>query len=84
MSANSNHTKGNPASKRMSNTNLKSRRARSWAKGEQRKAERRAAQERAHKRNIAADLTPWQLAKADRIEKRELARLTQADVILTA
>lgn len=33
--------KGNPASKRMGNLKRKDRRARSWARGERRKAERR-------------------------------------------
>lgn len=36
--------KGNPASTRMSNPNRKARRARCWARGEKRKAARRAAQ----------------------------------------
>ena len=37
-------TKGNPASHRMSNDNLKARRKRSWARGQKRKEARREAQ----------------------------------------
>lgn len=37
-------TKGNPAHHRMSNPNLKARRARCWARGEKRKEARRKAQ----------------------------------------
>jgi hypothetical protein len=41
-----NGLKGNPASNRMSNPNRKARRARCWARGEKRKAQRREDQAR--------------------------------------
>lgn len=73
--------KGNPASHRMTNPNLKARRARSWAAGQKRKeANRRAQEQRAEvNRGItdAGDPTPWEVAKAvrwgspARLKKRE-------------
>lgn len=68
MSASS--SKGNPASKRMTNQNLKLRRASSWARGQERKKQRVAAQEAAHKRNVAAGVTPWEEAVQARKERR--------------
>lgn len=78
--------KGNPASKRMTNANLKDRRERSWIRGEKRKAERVKAQkvrENENKRirssrptgvsiNFLSDdsLTPWELQKKRRFRNR--------------
>ena len=62
--------KGNPAHKRMSNSRVKDRRARSYNRGLTRKQERRKRQEEAHKRNVAAGTTPWQQAKAARYVAR--------------
>ena len=47
-------SKGNGAAKRMSNTKLKEKRARSWAKGQQRKKVRNAENEARAKANSAA------------------------------
>ena len=49
---------GNPAHKRMMNANLKAKRAQSWARGQKKKAARRAAAEELMKANLAilADL----------------------------
>ena len=63
-------TKGNPASKRMGNANLKARRARSWANGEARKAARRDAQDLAHRRNVSEGDSPWARAVATRFRQR--------------
>lgn len=52
--ADSQGSKGNPASKRMVNANLKTKRARSWLRGEARKRKNREANEVARKRNDAA------------------------------
>jgi hypothetical protein len=46
--------KGNPAGKRMVNAKRKERRQKSWARGEKRKAERRAANDARAKANEAA------------------------------
>lgn len=66
--------KGNPASKRMTNANLKARRARSWARGLKRKAERvKAQEERAaanRQRREAGEDTPWQAACKERARRR--------------
>lgn len=64
--------KGNPASKRMSNANLKARRASSWNAGEQRKKDRNAAQDAAKRRNQDSGTTPWQQAKAARAARRRV------------
>lgn len=76
--ANSSSAKGNPASTRMGNAALKSRRAASWARGEKRKAARREAQ---HKREVAnvqlrlaGSFTAWEWSKATRAAKRKVAR----------
>jgi len=62
--------KGNPASKRMSNSQLKTRRERSWRTGEERKAQRRKEQDERAARNrarrAAGEPTPWELANAHR------------------
>lgn len=69
-----NSSKGNPASHRMSNKVLKERRASSWARGTKRAADRQAAQDEAHKNNLASlrigEATPWQRAKAKRAWRR--------------
>lgn len=69
--------KGNPASHRMSNANLKARRQRSWKNGEERKVERRAEQQANAKRNDLTrrmgELTPWEKAGAIRKHRRSLA-----------
>lgn len=62
--------KGNPASKRMVNVNLKARRARCWARGQVRKAARQAAQNAAHARNVTNGTSPWLQAKEKRAEAR--------------
>lgn len=66
--------KGNPAGKRMSNPNRKARRARSWAAGQQHKAQRVAEQEaRAQanrQRRARGEATPWELARQARAERR--------------
>lgn len=66
--ANTQSSKGNPASHRMGNANLKARRAASWQRGQDRKLQRQKWQDSAHKRNIMlrseGKLTPWQAAKA--------------------
>ena len=79
MSNQGKSNKGNPASHRMTNPNLKARRARSWAAGQKRKeARRRAQDERAAANRVEPEhITPWQYAKAvrwgseDRTKKRE-------------
>lgn len=74
MATKASGVKGNPASKRMSNANLKARRARSWLAGQRRKAARVKAQkqrEAANKELREAGLrTPWEEAKARRFERR--------------
>lgn len=65
-------TKGNPASKRMQNANLKARRARSWAKNNRAKAIRIAEAKAAFEANEAyrrrGEPTPYE---ARRIAQRE-------------
>ena len=67
--------KGNPASKRMSNAVKKATRARSWARGQRRKADRVKAQEaRAEKNRAIRDdggLTPWEVACEVRADMRD-------------
>lgn len=70
MAVQQNKIKGNPAYHRMTNANLKARRARSWARGEKKKAERRLAQEAAHARNVERGYTGWDEAKAKRFARR--------------
>ncbi len=62
--------KGNPASHRMSNANLKAKRAASWSRGEKRKLERAAKQKVAHQVNQSTGTSPWKEAKARRYAKR--------------
>ena len=66
--------KGNPASHRMSNANLKARRARSWARAQVKKARNRAANdERAaiNKQCRAQGIpTPAEVRRAERRERR--------------
>lgn len=51
--ANTSSSKGNPASHRMGNVRLKSRRAESWARGEKRKDANRKKNEALHKEKVA-------------------------------
>lgn len=71
---NTQSSKGNPASKRMSNANLKTRRQNSWNRGQRRKAERIAAQEQRAATNAGRRAdglpTPWEIAKAARAARR--------------
>lgn len=66
--------KGNPASHRMGNKELKARRERCWRNGEKRKDARRAANEAQCAANremrAAGVLTAWQAAKAVRAAYR--------------
>jgi hypothetical protein len=66
--------KGNPASHRMSNAAYKDRRARSWIRGQRRRAERREQQEARHaanqERRKNGQPTPWQIVKQKRFEAR--------------
>jgi len=78
--ADSNGAKGNPAHIRMANPTKKATRVRSWVKGQERKAERRKAQQQAEERNKAlraeGKLTPHEEKK----EARRLRRLNDPDV----
>lgn len=69
--ANTNSAKGNPASKRMTNAQRKTRRERSWRNGEERKALRRKEQDERAARNrqlrAAGEPTPWERANAHRL-----------------
>lgn len=83
--------KGNPASKRMTNANLKARRARCWARGQKRKAERVAAQqqrEAANRGRRAQGLpTPWEIAcelRADRRDRDERVLKRRAELGVAA
>lgn len=75
--ANQNSAKGNPASKRMSNSNLKARRERSWKRGQERKAQRIEDQQkvaaffRKEYRDNGSFRTPGQLMNAARMAARE-------------
>lgn len=66
--------KGNPASHRMSNPRLKAARAKSWARGQARKAAARVLVATAERENSAAraagGLTPWEQAQAKRRQRR--------------
>lgn len=64
--------KGNPATKRIGNTVHKACRARSWSRGEQRKAARREAQLTCERANRAAGRTPWEIACGARAARRSL------------
>ena len=76
--ANTSSSKGNPASHRMSNPNLKARRARLWAAQEKRKDARRKAQAEREQRNRelrAAGLpTPHEAKKIARRARRDALR----------
>lgn len=67
-------SKGNPASKRMSNAKLKARRAASWARGQRAKLDRKKAQKEREERNkktlAEGGYTPWQAAKKARYARR--------------
>jgi hypothetical protein len=70
--------KGNPASHRMGNDKLKARRARSWARGQVRKAENRKANEQraADNRKLREQglPTPHEVQRAKRRAKRDEMR----------
>lgn len=70
MASSTNGLKGNPASKRIGNPNHKAARARSWERGQKRKAARQAAQDAAHTRNVERGFTTWSEAKAKRAAAR--------------
>lgn len=74
MATGQNNSKGNGASKRMANPKRKASRERCWARGQKRKEQRiAAAAERAQlnaELRAAGDLTPWELARLKRTEKR--------------
>lgn len=76
--ATSKSAKGNPATHRMGNANLKARRARSWARGEARKQANRKANEQraADNRKLRAEglPTPHEVKKAKRRAKRDEMR----------
>jgi uncharacterized phage-associated protein len=67
-------TKGNPAHKRMSNANLKARRARSWAKREAEKKSNKLSQLASEALNRVlrekGHLTAWEISKAARANRR--------------
>ncbi len=67
--------KGNPASKRMGNANLKARRAVSWRRGKLKKAarieEQKMREAANRKRRAEGLLTPWEEAKALAKAKKE-------------
>lgn len=66
-------SKGNPAHHRMTNAQLKARRAFSWSKHKKDVIARNAAQEKAKQRNLHLqidELTPWETAKAARAARR--------------
>lgn len=56
--------------KRRNNANLKARRARSWASGQERKKVRIAKQLTAHRNNLKAVNSPWELARIARAAQR--------------
>lgn len=64
--------------KRCTNERLKARRSASWARGQERKALRRAAQERRERANRSrTGPTPWQEAKARAAQNRGPVRTTE-------
>lgn len=67
MAGQNQSAKGNPASKRMQNANLKARRARSWAKNQRAKAIRIAEAQAAFEANEAfraiGEPTPYELRR---------------------
>lgn len=78
MSGTPRGAKGNPAHKRMGNEKLKSKRARSWKAGQERKEARRKAQDARERTNrerkATGSMTPWELAQALRRARREQER----------
>jgi hypothetical protein len=62
--------KGNPAHKRIGNAQRKAYRQTVWARQEKRKDIRRKAQAAAHARNVANGISPWDISKQRRAEKR--------------
>jgi protein-arginine kinase activator protein McsA len=74
--SNTQSSKGNPASHRMSNAALKNRRARSWRDSQARKQARIEAQ---HQRQVAnrarvkaGEMLPWAAAEAERVARRAI------------
>lgn len=67
-------TKGNPASRRMSNAARAAKRERSWSRGQDRKAQRVKDQKRREAANrllhAKGELTPWETAKLARRTRR--------------
>lgn len=62
--------KGNPAFHRMSNANLKARRAASWQRAQLRKTHNRITQEAQHRANVARGFTGWDVAREARAARR--------------
>ncbi len=82
MAQNNSMSKGNGASKRMSNPKLKAKRARCWENSQRRKVARNdrmivARADNQHSREIGA-LTPWEKAKAARADRRRSLQRTAA------
>jgi hypothetical protein len=67
-------SKGNPASKRMMNSALKTRRSQSWQRGQERKAERVKAQAKRERKNrdrrALGQPTPWEKSRITRAWRR--------------
>lgn len=63
--------KGNPASKRMQNPNLKARRKRSWERGQRRKAVRigKQRQREAWNRELRAEGVPQRMWKSEKVAR---------------
>lgn len=57
-------------SSRRGNVNLKTKRSRSWLRGEERHKARDAAQAEAHRTNRAAGISPWGVTEALRAARR--------------
>lgn len=78
MAGNTNSAKGNPASKRMQNQNLKARRQRSWLKNQKAKAIRIAEALAAFEANEAyrrrGEPTPYEARRAAQKAAYEAAR----------
>jgi hypothetical protein len=81
--AGQNGSKGNPASKRMSNVKLKEKRQRSWARGEKRKLVHYAKNEARHAANQKALLELGGAQKVIEITKTVIVKNPKTGVIET-
>ena len=81
MASNPNTSKGNGASKRMSNERRKARMKECFRRSQERKEAHRKAQDAREKANLKVDLTPWQQAKATRKATRLAKRELGAEVV---